>query len=94
MTFDSTNEPEQLVETTLTGDQVMETIREIETAVQSRTKHEVVAACLAIAVAIYRPDLLETEGAVGEAIPHLTTFITTYHPSQPFGIGDESSVAN
>ena len=93
MTFDSTNQPEALAETILSGEQVMETIREIETAVQSRTKHEVVAACLAIAVAVYRPDLLEVEGAIGEAIPHLTTFITTYHPSQIIDV-DVSSQAN
>lgn len=87
-----TPETEALAETTLSGEQVMETIREIEAAVQERTKHEVVAACLAIAVAVYRPDLLEQDGAVGEAIPYLTTFITTYAPGQV--IGAETGSAN
>lgn len=92
MTFDPTDQSEALVETTLSGEQVMDTIRQIEAAVNDRTKHEVVAACLAIAVAVYRPDLLESDGAVGEAIPHLTTFITTYTPGQL--IGAETGSAN
>jgi hypothetical protein len=90
MTDDTLNQTEALAETILSGDQVMATIRQIETAVQDKTKHEVVAACLAIAVAVYRPDLLESEGGIGEAIPHLTTFITTYQPGQVLLAGDSS----
>lgn len=90
---DFLNESDTLSETTLSGEQVMETIRAIEAAVQDKTKHEVVAACLAIAVAVYRPDLLESEGGIGDAIPHLTTFITTYHPQQSLLV-DVSSTPN